>query len=69
MPFSELLSLDNWSCNSDSVGFGAETELFVLTGVLSRAADMDEDDDVLGFLISPFAGGSMGSIQSHKNDI
>lgn len=70
MPFSELLSLDNWSCNSDSIGFGGETELFVLTGVVSLATDMDEEDDVLGLLIGPFEAGSMGSIRkSHKNNI
>lgn len=70
MPFSELLSLDNWSCNSDSIGFGGETELFVLTGVLSLAADMDEEDNVLGLLLGPFEAGSMGSIRkSHKNNM
>lgn len=73
LPFSELLSLDNWSCSSNSTGLGGETELFALSGVLSMAAKVDNDDDddgdVLDLLILLFDGGSIGSIQSHKNSI
>lgn len=69
MPFSELLSLDSWSCNSDSNGLEGETEVFTLTDVWSLAADMDEQDDVIGLLISPFEVGSIVSIQGNKNYI
>lgn len=67
MPFSDLLSLDNWICKSDCIDFECETELFALTGVLSAPADVNDADDML--LIVPFDERSTLSMQNHKKCI